>query len=232
MHHLHPPLSPQRLSDHPSDGSQIFHDPRWAMESITRFMTFARGSSALLYQKAHLMINPRTFTSYVDQSLIKETFTIVKYILKFAIKAWYCDLWPTWGVACNLTAHKETCSPHESSTTPPKNTTVVSQASAHSRVSAHVPQFKRPLYQLLYKFLFWSCGPKLRVVFKRPWVLTRDTTVPPMKSIPLQRKYSTTDCTMTVTFWPMGLQYRRLINHLLTSLYVNNYLFTYLWKFT
>ena len=35
------------------------------------------------------------------------------------------------------------------------------------------------------------------------------------------------NCTMVVTFWPIRLQYRRSINHLLTSLQVNKYLLTY-----
>ena len=51
-----------------------------------------------------------------------------------------------------------------------------------SWVSAHVPNFKGSLLQLSYKHGIYilgkcPCGPKSRIMFKHPWVLTWDTTV-------------------------------------------------------
>ena len=51
-----------------------------------------------------------------------------------------------------------------------------------SQASAHVPHFKGPLQQLLYKlmeFLSWASAHVGQnwVMFKRPWALTRDTMV-------------------------------------------------------
>ena len=63
--------------------------------------------------------------------------------------------------------------------------TVVSQASTHSRVSAHVPHFEGPLRTVAASIQTYGilipgkrpCGPKLGVMSKCPWALTRDTTV-------------------------------------------------------
>ena len=58
--------------------------------------------------------------------------------------------------------------------------TVVSQASAHFWVSTHILQATVAASIQMYGILIphkRPCGPKLRVMFKRPWALTWDTTV-------------------------------------------------------
>jgi hypothetical protein len=55
-------------------------------------------------------------------------------------------------------------------------TTVVSRASAHSRVSAHVPHFKGLMLQLLYKCMevISRVSAKSRVMFKHPFTYDYD----------------------------------------------------------
>ena len=91
----------------------------------------------------------------------------------YQVHIWYVSLW------VYLHEHDATLVP---TTTP--GTTLVSQASAHSWVSAHVSNFKGSLLQVPYKHNYGiyipckrPCGPKSRVMFKRPWALTRDTSV-------------------------------------------------------
>ena len=94
-----------------SQGSDIFHV----------------GPQPLLYQNTHQMIDPRTFTSYVDLSsslhnrqihFRTDAYSTLSFQLKHGIMTF--DL--CGGVAFNLTSREETCSPCKNSTTPSKNT--------------------------------------------------------------------------------------------------------------
>ena len=51
---------------------------------------------------------------------------------------------------------------------------ILSWASTHSQVSAHVPNFKGSMWQIPYKLCIYilgkrPCGPKSQVKYKHPW---------------------------------------------------------------